>query len=342
MRHFFSITTLFIFLLTGLGVSCNRQQEPATPPPIAQTSHREAMSIAKDNCEIRYLPAPTQTSLNDPFEIAIDALADEDADIDINTEKLNENFTVTQRPPEPPEKNGERAFQQHLSLTIEPLWHGSFTLPEIIVSFSFKDHPPVVIAIPEQPVNVLEPSQADLERQLDDSAAKTPLNANPPNGNWLWWMAAALAFLAIVIASIILHHKKKDSSKPARAIHQEPPHLIALHRLEALLSQKLVEQGLFKEFYNDISEILRDYIEARFGIRAPEQTTEEFLETLRHSPDVFSKSHTELLNNFLNHTDLVKYARVTPSQADINQIIDDTRAFIRDTIPSPTPAQNSK
>ena len=55
--------------------------------------------------------------------------------------------------------------------------------------------------------------------------------------------------------------------------------------------------------------MLRHYIEDRFGLRAPEQTTEEFLAELRQK-HVFGERQKDLLRAFLEHCDLVKFAEL--------------------------------
>ena len=54
---------------------------------------------------------------------------------------------------------------------------------------------------------------------------------------------------------------------------------------------------MVKSFYQQINEILRQYIENRYGIQAPEQTTEEFFYELFPSPR--TTQHQELLQNIL-------------------------------------------
>ena len=56
-----------------------------------------------------------------------------------------------------------------------------------------------------------------------------------------------------------------------------PAHEQAYRELERLLARELIEKGQVKEFYAGVSGVLRRYIENRFGLKAPERTTEEFL-----------------------------------------------------------------
>ena len=65
-------------------------------------------------------------------------------------------------------------------------------------------------------------------------------------------------------------------------------------------------------------------------MRAPELTTEEFLEDLRDS-DVLVQSHKDLLKEFLQHCDLVKFAEHMPATSEIQQAFDACKRFILET-----------
>ena len=73
--------------------------------------------------------------------------------------------------------------------------------------------------------------------------------------------------------------------QPAPPPPPVPAHIIAYAALRELFAQNLVARGLIKPYYFALSTILRRYIENRFGLQAPEQTTEEFLASLpyRHN-----------------------------------------------------------
>jgi hypothetical protein len=67
-------------------------------------------------------------------------------------------------------------------------------------------------------------------------------------------------------------------------------------------------------------------------LRAPEETTEEFLADLRRS-DALIPVHRNLLAAFLNACDLVKFAAHQPAMADIQTAFDHVKRFILETVP---------
>ena len=65
-------------------------------------------------------------------------------------------------------------------------------------------------------------------------------------------------------------------------------------------------------------------------MRAPEETTEEFLSALQQS-DALRQHHKGLLKQFLQHCDLVKFAELEPSTEDIQGTFDACKNFIIET-----------
>jgi hypothetical protein len=109
-----------------------------------------------------------------------------------------------------------------------------------------------------------------------------------------------------------------------------PPHQLAYRQLQEIIDENLLDQGRFKQFYERISDVLRQYIENRFGLHAPKLTTEEFLVQIAAEPS-FDSGHKELLNTFLNHCDLVKFAEYQPAASEIQKTFDSCKAFIEAT-----------
>ncbi len=86
----------------------------------------------------------------------------------------------------------------------------------------------------------------------------------------------------------------------------------ALRRLRDLKSKDLPSQGLYEPYYVQLTWILRYYIEDRFHIHAPEQTTQEFIETTMKEK-VLTPEQQKLLYSFLSHCDKVKFAQFVPT-----------------------------
>ena len=111
------------------------------------------------------------------------------------------------------------------------------------------------------------------------------------------------------------------------------PEEIALQELERLLADDLLVRGEIHVFHLRISDILRRYIENRFGLKAPERTTEEFLTELSQarSENALLGRHKILLAGFLTQCDLVKFAKHEPTIAESEKTVVICRDFIEKT-----------
>lgn len=145
----------------------------------------------------------------------------------------------------------------------------------------------------------------------------------------------SLAAAALVLLLFLRKKKEKDAPPPV------PAHIKALEALDALAASDLLEKSLFKEYFSALSDILRRYIEDRFDLRAPEQTTEEFLNILRQDPQ-FTYEQREMLRGFLNECDMIKFAKQESSLAAAKDASEKTRAFIEATKEVPGGDNNEK
>ena len=120
------------------------------------------------------------------------------------------------------------------------------------------------------------------------------------------WIAAALAAVGLLVAGVwslvrYLVRRVKE--------HRMSPIERAWVELDRLLKKGLPGRGRYKDFYVELTMVVRRYIQRKYGIKAPHLTTEEFLREAKPSDE---------LRRFLESADLVKFAGVeaTPDMAD--------------------------
>jgi hypothetical protein len=144
------------------------------------------------------------------------------------------------------------------------------------------------------------------------------------SGLALWLsLGGGVAALAGVMAFLYLRRRPR---KEARRI---PPDEIAYESLRRLVALDLIEKGEVERFFVLLSAILREYIENRFQVRAPERTTEEFLQEASRNPVL--AHHRARLSEFLSLCDQVKFARYRPEAAAIQGAFDATKQFLSET-----------
>lgn len=146
-----------------------------------------------------------------------------------------------------------------------------------------------------------------------------------PGELWPWLLAlAVLAAIAVPLAW--------RSLKAARAEgRRRTAYDVARARLDAL-SQRSRPSGEDEvdTFFVELSALIRRYLEDRFELRAPELTTEEFLQIASASPDL-GEAHQGFLRSFLRRADMVKFARFIPSAEDIEGALAAASRFLEET-----------
>ena len=120
------------------------------------------------------------------------------------------------------------------------------------------------------------------------------------------------AFSAV---ALILWLVKKMAQKIRE--HKMSPIERAMLELDRLLQKGLPGRGRYKDFYVELTMVVRRYIQRRHSVRAPNLTTDEFLRAAAENP-AFTREALEGLKLFLESSDMVKFAGVeaTPEMAD--------------------------
>lgn len=174
-------------------------------------------------------------------------------------------------------------------------------------------------------VRSFDPEKAE---SLEIHEIEPPVELPEPETEYLWPLVAG--GIAVVIAALGMFLWGRWKTVGESVVQKIPAYEVAIADLEKLIGDDLAEKGKLKEFYQRISDILRRYIENRFGLRAPERTTEEFLIELGAGEEL-SAVHKPLLRSFLQHCDLVKFAAHEPSRDDIQSTFDACKTFIVET-----------
>lgn len=148
------------------------------------------------------------------------------------------------------------------------------------------------------------------------------------------WILLALAVIGL---SVFVYFKWLRKGKiPLIPVKKPvPPYQEAMQALQQLRSQQLCERGEEKEYYTRLTEILRVYLDKRFGINAMEMTSSEIRHAL-HSNDE-TRISEPLMASVLETADFVKFAKVRPLPDDNVKAFNSATRFIEDTKPAPEP-----
>lgn len=159
-------------------------------------------------------------------------------------------------------------------------------------------------------------------------AIEAPGAPFPPAFPWAW--AAAVAGLLLVAAASLWWFVRARRRRPAPAEVPVPCHVKAQRELARLRGVPRRTPAEIDAFYVAVSGVLRLYLEERFGWRAPERTTEEFLQELGTSR-VLDPVQQRELRGFLGQCDLVKFAAVIPGEPVHLQTLEFAEQFVATT-----------
>jgi hypothetical protein len=234
-------------------------------------------------------------------------------------------------PPDVPAPEGRRWTHVYSLSTWEA---GAAEIPAVTLAFADRRDAANAIAgeLSTEPLHieirsVLPPGEAD-PAGLRDIKAAIDVPVDRPGADWVIVAATLLALAGILLVALYLLRRRAAGAAAAAV----PAHVWALLQLDHLRGEDLIGQHQIHAFYYRLSDIVRIYIERRYGLKAPERTTEEFLREMRASP-VLEVGHKELLAGFLRAADLVKFARHEPAPDDCQDALDSACRFVQDTAP---------
>lgn len=139
----------------------------------------------------------------------------------------------------------------------------------------------------------------------------------------------ATAILGPLLALAIVHWLRRP--KPEPYVAPVLPWVSALAELEAIRTSNLIAEGRTDEYFDRVSDCVRKYLGARYGFDGLESTTDEMERTLaRVRPAVRG---LDTINRFLEDCDLVKFARVQPTENDCLAALERGITIVRNTTP---------
>ena len=175
------------------------------------------------------------------------------------------------------------------------------------------------LAIP--PLNIKElPAVTAPEPALaPEAAAQKHLGARK---HLLWLL------LLLIIPLLWLFRAKRKKAAAPPTLRQRILVSLAGLRGDIIARALTAEQGMTR-----LSDLIREYLEERYALRAPGKTTPEFLDEVeRH--ELLPVKDRPFLRNFLNAADLVKFAKAPCDNPAVNNAIDNAEALVENTAPA--------
>lgn len=312
-------TAIIVFILLAAAASCKKAG------PVEEKQFRFSRTYRSGPVSFRVALSDSSVSIADRVNMLLETRADKGwrAELPKFGEKLSEFGIVDYRNPQPELGQGGVVVTKRI-YELEPFLSGDYKIPPMEASF-YQEGDSTRHTIESDTIlvrvkSLLPKDKATLD--IHDVAA-------PVAFPFAWWKAAIIAACVAAGAGAVVflwrHRRIRD-----RIIPRLPAHEIAYRKLEKLLARGLIEQKLYREFTAEVADILRQYIEDRFALKAPERTTEEFLFEAGMGLPV-DREHKEILKQFLIHCDLVKFAALEPSADDVKRTFETCKEFIEMT-----------
>jgi hypothetical protein len=226
----------------------------------------------------------------------------------------------------------DETFQKQIqSFLITSFDSGSYRIPPFWFKIDLDDR---LDSIPTNGVT-LNVYSMEIDTTRGPTDIKYPYDAPVTLKEVIPYILGAILILAILFF-IFYAIKRRKNNQPIFVLPKkpkEPAHIIALRELDRIKKEKIWQQGKIKQYYSEVTEALRKYIEDRFEIPAMEQTSDETIESFRKQKGLLKDKTFANLSQILKLADLVKFAKYQTSPDDDNMTLVNAYFFINDTKP---------
>ncbi len=325
------------FLLFAIfHVACETGKNATEPPQSLNTPVE--LTFTRGGAPIKVLVQLSNSELNltDFLTVTIESRFEEGVQVTppYLSESVYSPLLLVENPREETFWSGENErLVNRWTYRFEPLISGKFKLRPFAISFRLDKEK--TTKLEEWPVYQVNTEAIDYEvkpidvGELDDIRDIKGL-IYPPYKYWI----PVVTFLALLILStaifLLFRYRKSRQSELNIATPLIDYYSDALKKLSLLEQQDYISKAEFNVFHTELTSILRNYLEHHFGLRAKEQTTEEFVQEIVRTR-TFSEEQRYELNQFLQLADLVKFATFQPGPQISADALANVRTFIHTT-----------
>ncbi len=168
------------------------------------------------------------------------------------------------------------------------------------------------------------PSRLGSSQELRDITGIENVHKQPAYSWWPYAIVFGLLFSTGMFLAGWRYWRRRFGEK------ELAPGIWALKELEHIDSMNLPDTGQVQKYLNLCSQVIRQYLEKRFQVRASRQTTPEFLIGLAHS-SLLDTPQQNLLKEFFERCDLAKFARIIFPKVECQALGESARLFVQET-----------
>lgn len=236
-------------------------------------------------------------------------------------------------------KNGGRGrdYGIHCDIVFTAWDTGLYKIPSVVFTVQFVNGE--VGTYETRPLMVTVENPKDVDNMTAPVSIKEIIQEDRTFEDYLPFVVGLVGLIAL--GFLIWAFNKKRKAKQITPVIQQivhPPHIIAERLLKELKVKQLWQKGDIKEYYSELTYILRGYIETAFHIPALESTTDELMDALQDSKHPAFQEQGEVIEkiqDLLQTADLVKFAKVIPPETVHDNFWFDAYDIVEKTKPRP-------
>jgi hypothetical protein len=325
----------YLLLVLALLAGCSRKAEvkPAAEPAAAETLLQTSES---GPVKVTVAVSPKAPRLGDPLTLTLTVVAQ--AQVAVEMPPFGEalgRFSITSFTPRS-ETQKDGSVTQVQRYVLEAPMSGRQRIPSLRIEFTDNrpgqaahgdDGRPHEILTDEVAIDIASVlPEGDKASELRGLRGPLPLSESLLRTRGFRLVLIPAVLLVAALAYLGFRRLQRRSQLRVRASAYD----VAAARLAELARRGWPQSEQVDPWYVELSDIVRRYIEDRYGVRAPELTTEEFLREARQQLRMQDR-HRELLAAFLQTCDRVKFAGYRPAESESRQALEEARRYLEET-----------
>lgn len=205
-------------------------------------------------------------------------------------------------------KNG-KSFGLSKRFTVSAYDSGSFVIPRM--AMLFEKNGTIDTLYSDSLILKFNSPAVDTTQAIKD--IKGIFNINYSDNSLLYWIGGVVILL-LIVAALIYYFKNRKNKEEKEEIEYDPsipPYILAMESLRRIEQERLWQNGYFKKYYTEITDVLRIYYHRIYSIKTKELTSRELIEAL-HGKTLFDNESVTMLEYISRYSDLSKFAKANP------------------------------
>jgi hypothetical protein len=268
----------------------------------------------------------TKHTVGDNMRVLVETETPQGYEIDPPSEKADYAPFELKRVESSPIARGKNRVRRTFILHVTVFEKGSLTFPATVLRWRAPGGRSGEVKTEPFAVEIASVGRRPTDKD-DIRTIKGPESFDPRR---FWSMVAAIlaGLLAVVLAVKITWRRLRRSPDDESL---KPPHTRARLELERLKDADLVPAGRARDHAAGVADVLRRYIERRFGVEAMEKTTAELADSMRAKG--LDRTLIDKVRALLERVDLIKFAKEEPSRPELDAAERVVLALVDETTP---------